>query len=139
VLGEGAHRAWIPTLLDRMRRNLDISVYNPDAMFNNAAHVTDICSLILNLLRYQWSGFHGFPVGAKGEITIAELVRILLSGSGSRSKICEAGPLKKPFTVSSRYANVHFGYAPMSIEGMLSKYLSETGHVARNGLQRESR
>jgi nucleoside-diphosphate-sugar epimerase len=126
VLGEGAHRAWIPTLLDRMRRDQDILVYNPDSMFNNAAHVSDLCNLIVNLLRQQWLGFHGFPVGADGQVTIAELVRILLARTGTRSNITEGKALKKPFTISSRYAKEHFGYAPMDIEEMVSKYVSET-------------
>jgi nucleoside-diphosphate-sugar epimerase len=128
VLGEGAHRAWVPTLLERMRRDQDIVMYNSDSMFNNAAHVSDLCSLILNLLRHQWSGFHAFPVGADGQIAIAELVRILLSGTGSRSKMTEGKALKKPFTVSSIYAKANFNYAPMGIEEMLSRYVSETVH-----------
>jgi len=130
VLGEGAHRAWIPTLLDRMRKNQDITVYNPDAMFNNAAHVSDICRLILNLLRHQWSGFHAFPVGADGQMTIAELARILLSSTGSRSRLSEGRALKAPFTISSRYAVEKFGYAPMNIEAMLSRYVSETDQIS---------
>jgi nucleoside-diphosphate-sugar epimerase len=135
VLGEGAHRAWIPTLLELMRRNQDVTVYGSESMFNNAAHVSDICSLMLNLLRNQWSGFHAFPVGAGGQITIAELIRILVSGTGSRSKITEGSALKKPFTLSSKYAEENFGYAPMSIEVMLSKYVSEIDHVGRSDLE----
>jgi len=126
VLGQGAHRAWIPTLLDRIRQDQDITVYSPNAMFNNAAHVVDICGLILDSLRRQWSGFHGFPVGADGQIAIAELVRILVSATGSRSRITEGTALKKPFMISSRYAKMNFGYAPMDIEEILSKYVSET-------------
>jgi len=129
VLGEGAHRAWIPTLLDRMRRDQEILVYNPDSMFNNAAHVSDLCSLILNLLRQQWFGFHGFPVGADGQVTIAELVRILLARTGTRSNITEGKALKKPFTISSRYAKVNFDYAPMGIQEMLSRYVGESVQV----------
>lgn len=129
VLGEGAHRAWIPTLLDRMRKDQDITVYSPDATFNNAAHVSDICALTLNLLRNQWSGFHAFPVGAEGQITVAELIRILLSATGSQSRWSEGRALKAPFTISSRYAKSNFGYAPMKIEEMLSRYVSETDQI----------
>jgi nucleoside-diphosphate-sugar epimerase len=130
VLGEGAHRAWIPTLLDRMRRDQDVVVYNPDSMFNNAAHVSDLGGLILNLLQDQWSGFHGFPVGAEGQMTIADLVRMLLSETGSRSKVAEGNALKKPFTISSAYAKETFGYAPMGIKEMLLRYVSETIRIS---------
>jgi len=126
VLGEGAHRAWIPTLLERMRRDQDITVYNPDSPFNNAAHVSDVCDLILNLLGHPWSGFHGFPVGADGEIKVSELVDRLLAATGSRSKITQGQALKRAFTISSDYAKAKFGYAPKGIEDMLAQYVDET-------------
>jgi len=127
VLGEGAHRAWIPTLLERLRRNQDVTVYGSESRFNNAAHVSDLCRLLQNLLRDQWSGFHAFPVGARGEITIADLVRVLISGTGSSSKIAEGAALKRSFTISSGYAEKRFGYDPMNIDAMLSRYVSEAG------------
>jgi nucleoside-diphosphate-sugar epimerase len=127
VLGEGAHRAWIPTLLERIKKNKDVVIYGSDSTFNNAAHVSDLCGLLQNLLQNQWSGFHAFPVGARGEITIADLVRVLISGTGSRSKMEEGAALKKSFTISSRYAEENFGYDPMNIDVMLSRYMSETG------------
>jgi nucleoside-diphosphate-sugar epimerase len=127
VLGEGAHRAWIPTLLERVRKNQNVVVYGSDSAFNNAAHISDLCCLLHNLLRNEWSGFHAFPIGAKGQITIAELVRLLISSTGSQSRIEEGSALKKSFTVSSEYAERHFGYDPMNIDEMLSRYVNETG------------
>jgi nucleoside-diphosphate-sugar epimerase len=127
VLGEGAHRAWIPTLLERVRKNQNVTVYGAESKFNNAAHVSDLCRLLQPLLRNQWSGFHAFPVGARGEITIADLVRGLISRTGSRSQIQEGTALKKSFTISSGYAEKTFGYDPMDIDAMLSRYVSETG------------
>jgi nucleoside-diphosphate-sugar epimerase len=127
VLGEGAHRAWIPTLLERVRKNQNVVVYGSDSAFNNAAHISDLCRLLHNLLRNEWSGFHAFPIGAKGQITIADLVRLLISSTGSQSRIEEGSALKKSFTVSSGYAERHFGYDPMNIDEMLSRYVNETG------------
>ncbi len=123
VLGPGAHRAWIPTLLQRIRSHEDVTIYNPRAMFNNAAHVSDISDLILKLLNGQWSGFRAFPIAAAGKMPIIDLVNMLISITGSRSKIREADEKKRAFLVSSDYAIDRFGYSPMQIEAMLRRYV----------------
>jgi nucleoside-diphosphate-sugar epimerase len=125
VLGPGAHRAWIPTLLQRIRKHEDVTVYNPQSMSNNAAHVSDISNLILKLLQGQWSGFHTFPVGAAGQMSINDLVDMLISITGSRSKIKVGDKKKSAFLISSDYAVDRFGYDPMHIEAMLRRYVSE--------------
>ena len=126
VLGKGAHRAWIPTLLEQIRRNEDVTVYNPQSMFNNAAHVDDLNNLFLKLLEGHWSGFHSIPIAAAGEISIENLVRMLILQTGSRSGILEGKARKQPFTVSSEYAIKNFGYNPMNIEIMLDRYVDES-------------
>ncbi|MCF8475813.1 MAG: NAD(P)-dependent oxidoreductase [Pseudolabrys sp.] len=127
VLGPGAHRAWIPTMLRRIRNHDDVAIYNPQSMFNNAAHVSDISNLILKLLQGQWSGFHAFPVGAAGHMSIIDLVNMLVLITGSQSKIKVVGPKKGGFLVSSDYAIDRFGYDPMLIEDMLHRYVGELG------------
>jgi nucleoside-diphosphate-sugar epimerase len=126
VLGAGAHRAWIPTLLERIKSHKDVTVYNPQMGFNNAVHVHDIGDLLLKLLAGNWSGFHAFPVGAAGQISISNLVNLLMSLTGSRSQVTEGQLQKRPFTVSSNYATRVFGYDPMNIETMLRRYVGES-------------
>lgn len=123
VLGDGAHRAWIPTLLDQINSHKDVVAYNLQAAFNNAAHVDDLNALLLNMLKGQWTGFHAFPVGAAGQISIGALVELLISVTGSRSRVTAGETQKPPFTISSDYAAKNFGYSPMNIELMLRKYV----------------
>jgi nucleoside-diphosphate-sugar epimerase len=126
VLGKGAHRAWIPTLFDRVRNNEKITIYNPQSMFNNAAHVDDLNDLFVKLLQRPWSGFHAFPIGAAGQISIKDLAELLIRITGSRSSVSEGSAQKKPFIVSSDYAAKNFGYRSMDIETMLRKYVGES-------------
>jgi nucleoside-diphosphate-sugar epimerase len=125
VLGKGAHRAWIPTLLERAKNNDAITLYNPQSLFNNAAYVDDLNDLFLKLLERPWSGFHAFPIGAAGEISIMGLAQKLILLTGSRSSVMAERAQKRPFTISSRYATENFEYSPMSIETMLGRYVSE--------------
>ena len=125
VLGEGAHRAWIPTLLQRISQHDDVEIYSQEAPFNNAAHVDDLGDLILKILSTEWSGFHAFPVAAAGHLSVADVARLLISLAASRSRLLIGHPRKPPFTISSDYAIRTFGYRPMDIEAMLRQYVSE--------------
>jgi nucleoside-diphosphate-sugar epimerase len=125
ILGLGAHRAWIPTLVERMRRNEDVVIYNPDSSFNNAAHVDDLSDFVFQLLSRHWEGFHALPVGAAGTITVREAVNRLLMATGSQSRII-VHPAQQPgFTISSALAIANFGYRPMEIAALLDRYVSE--------------
>lgn len=126
VLGPGAHRAWIPTLLHRIRNHEEITIYNSKSMFNNAVHVHDLGNLLLKLFERYWSGFHAFPVGAAGQISIVGLVNMLIALTGSRSKVKEGRAPKKPFMISSEYATKNFGYDPFDIEVMLRRYVEDS-------------
>jgi nucleoside-diphosphate-sugar epimerase len=122
VLGTGAHRAWIPTLVERLRANADVTIYGPDNRFNNAAHVDDLGDLFHNIVVGDAPGFPAFPVGASDCITVAAAVRLLAEAAGSNSAIRVAEGARDSFTISSDFAMEHFGYRPQTIEGMLRRY-----------------
>ena len=126
VLGKGAHRAWIPTLLDRACLGKPITIYNPDESFNNAVHVADISTFFLRLLQGGWSGFHAFPVGASGSASIRQVVELVTSVAKKPVRIRIEPPRRSSFTISSAYAIQKFGYAPMDISSMLQVYASES-------------
>jgi nucleoside-diphosphate-sugar epimerase len=125
VLGVGAHRAWLPVLLNKMRANLDVTIFNPETKFNNAAHVDDLGHFIAQLMRRDWEGFFAFPVGAGGMTSVREAVERIRAAVGSSSKIL-IDPLTKPgFVISSERA-VSFGYRPTDINCMLNRYVGES-------------
>jgi nucleoside-diphosphate-sugar epimerase len=125
VLGPGAHRAWIPTLLQALKADRDMTIYGPSNQFNNAAFVDDLGVLFHNILMSNHSGFPAFPVGADGSVTVSELIERLVSFTGSKSKICTDCEKRASFTVSSEYARRTFAYRPQRIEDMLDRYCAE--------------
>jgi nucleoside-diphosphate-sugar epimerase len=125
VLGRGAHRAWIPTLLERIRAGQEVTLYNPHAPFNNAAHVDDLGRFCVGLLAGQWTGFSAVPVAAAGMITIQEVVERLIAATGKRIAVSVRSALQPGFTVSSECAIRRFAYDPMEIGLMLDRYAAE--------------
>jgi nucleoside-diphosphate-sugar epimerase len=126
VLGPGAHRAWIPTLVDRLVAGEDVSIYSPDAAFNNAVHVSDLSGFIIQLLlRQNWQRFSAFPIGAAGKMTILEVVQLLRVKLGSTSTLCDRHVIKPSFLIDSTSAVDCFGYVPTRIDVMLMRYLED--------------
>jgi nucleoside-diphosphate-sugar epimerase len=125
VIGRGAHRAWVPTMLERIRAGQELTIYNPDAPFNNAAHVDDLGYLVSELLCRDWAGFHAFPVGAAGSITVSGAIERLMAGN-ARVPVRIGHAPQRGFTISSDYAVNTFGYRPMDIGPMLDRYVAES-------------
>ena len=126
VLGRGAHRAWLPTLLQCIREGREITIFNPDASFNNAAHVDDLAAFCVNLLDRCWQGFHAMPVGAAGATTVRAAVEQLMAAAGSKVTLAVRPAPQPSFTISSDYAIRSFGYRPMEIGAMLDRYVADS-------------
>ena len=122
VLGPGAHRAWLPTLLQAMREHRDTTIYSAHNRFNNAAYVDDLGALFLAILTSKEPGFPAFPVGAGSTLTVQEIVARMQALTGSRSRITALDLDRPAFTISSRFAIERFGYRPRSIEAMIEDY-----------------
>ena len=126
VLGSGAHRAWIPTLVDMMIAGKDVSIYNPNGEFNNAIHVNDLSRLITQiLLNRDWRGFAAFPIGAAGKMTILEVASLLRDKLSSRSVLRQSNLFRPSFTIDSRCATSLFGYVPSRIDAVIVQYLND--------------
>jgi UDP-glucose 4-epimerase len=125
VLGPGAHRAWLPTLLKQMKEGRGVVIFNPEAPFNNAIHVDDLVRFFVDLMTRDWQGFHAFPIAAAGSITIRNIVEQAISATGKKIDLV-VQPVQRPsFTVSSDCAAHSFGYVPIDINTIVSRYLAE--------------
>ncbi len=126
VLGSGAHRAWIPTLVEKLLAGTEVSIYSPNAAFNNAVHVNDLSQFIIQIILEQdWQGFAAFPVGASTKSTILEIVNCLREKLSSVSTLDENHVTKSSFLIDSTYAVEHFGYVPTRMDLMLTHYLRD--------------
>ena len=114
VLGSGAHRAWLPELVRRLRNGEEVTVYNPDGAFNNAVHVEDLASFVGLVLRAGWEGFHAFPIAAAGQIRVRELTSLAIERIGHGSVVFDMMP-RRSFLISSDYAARQFQYEPTDI------------------------
>jgi UDP-glucose 4-epimerase len=125
VLGPNSVRNWLTNVLAAAQGGRDIACYNPQAPFNNAVHIKDLCDFVENLLSDpSWTGHHAVTVGAKGQTSVQRAVQIIVDTVGSRSLICIRDASRPSFTISSESAQ-RYGYRPMDVESMLMQFASE--------------
>lgn len=125
VLGRGAHRAWVPTLLANIRNGKPVTLYNPDSPFNNAVHIDDLNHFISLLLINSWTGFHPMPLGAAGHMKVSDVAQSLAAAIGTTPIISIAPSQQAGFIISSDMAIDRFGYRPMNIKTMIDHYSVE--------------
>lgn len=125
VLGRGAARNWLATSLASARAGRDITVFDPEAAFNNAVHVADLASLIAHSIEGTWRGFDILTLGAGGMTTAGEVARTLAAAGGRNSRVIRATTIRPSYTISHARAREVFGYEPMVIGAMLDRFIAE--------------
>lgn len=127
VLGRNAHRAWIPTIVQRALSGEDIVYFNPESPFNNAVHIEDVAALCLSLIEKSWSGFHAFPLAASTTMSVRQVVELIVDSLHSSSRM-RITPAKQPgFIISNEYAARNFEYIGSPIEDVIRRYCSDPG------------
>lgn len=125
ILGPGSVRNWMTTSLAAAREGRDITVFDPEAPFNNAVHIEDIAKFVDGLLKRDWEGFVAGPLGAAGQTTAGAVARLLAEAGGRGSRVRVDSAPRQSYTISSDWASRGYGYAPMEITTMLQRFVAE--------------
>lgn len=130
VIGPHAHRArarnWPATVLGRILAGQDVTIFNPDARFNNAVHVADLAELAERVLANPPPGHDAVVLGADGAIAVREAVERMMLGAGRRVGVKTSPDTRPSFTISSNRAKERYGYRPMEIGAMLERFGRES-------------
>ena len=88
VLGKGAHRAWLPTLLYKFKSNQDIVLYNSSSPYNCCTTLYSVNQFVYSLLSKSMSNYsYACNLGAYGDITIAEIIEKIKNNVNSSSEV----------------------------------------------------
>lgn len=126
VVGPASDRNWLSGVVKAAKEGREIAIYNPDAPFNNAVHVTDLCRFVVHLLEHGWTGSDAVTLGAGGMTTIRGAVETLIRALKSTSTIRVRGDAEySSFTISSKRAVERYGYQALNIDTMLLTFAAE--------------
>ncbi len=125
VIGPGAKRNFLAVAAARLKAGEPVSIFNPDAPFNNAVHSADLAALVATVLEKGWQGYDMLVLGAAGQMTIRGAVERLRAKLGPAVPVQVRTAGKGAFTLDSRRAMTAYGYRPMEIGPMLDRYAGE--------------
>lgn len=125
VIGPGAKRNFLAVAAARLKAGEPVSIFNPDAPFNNAVHSADLAALVATMLERGWQGYDMLVLGAAGQMSIRGAVERLRAKLGPTVPVNVRTAGKGAFTLDSRRAVVAYGYRPMQIGPMLDRYAGE--------------
>jgi UDP-glucose 4-epimerase len=122
VVGCGATRIWLASLRQKADLGERITIFNPDAAFNNLLHVADFARLVGAIAHRPLDGFHAFPVASQGAMAIREVAERIVANRKSRSPIDVSSSEEQSFTVDSSYAEKTFQFRPMPVDQAIDAY-----------------
>ncbi|AXK79046.1 NAD(P)-dependent oxidoreductase [Pseudolabrys taiwanensis] len=122
VVGPNSVRNWLTGVIERARAEEDITVFNPDALFNNAIHVDDLSTFVADLVESKhWNSHDALTVGASKSISVLEAIETLLRALGSSSRVRVNAERRPSFLISSKKAQQKYGYVPVPIADVLRR------------------
>ncbi|QNJ27824.1 NAD(P)-dependent oxidoreductase [Synechococcus sp. A15-24] len=126
VLGDGAHRAWLPSLLSKLSTGASVSVYNPDSIYNTCTTLHALSKFILKLSSLtSLTNIHHVNLSSIGDLSIREIVLLLTSRLNSSSDVSFSSS-STPCCYVKHDAAVELGFMPTSTSQAISYWLDES-------------
>lgn len=131
IVGPGAARNWPANAAAAIARGAPVRCFSPEAAFNNALHVADLCALTAAALEKGWRGTRTLLPAPTGETTVRGALTRLAAAIGRELALEIVPAPKKSFLLSGARAAASFGHAPMHIDEVLDRYGGEVKTGAR--------
>ena len=74
VLGKGAHRAWLPTLREKIIRNEQIKIYNKNSYYSSCTTLKAVFDFVMELIKNKIeNGEYFSPIGSVPDLKLIEI------------------------------------------------------------------
>lgn len=126
VIGRGAHRNFIATMLEKIQSGQTVRIFNPQTLFNNVVHVADLVGLVSNVLHQGCSGYDVMPLGAGSQLTIGKIPKVLMQAAGKKVPVETVfEPMKPAYIIDNSHATNRYNYRPIALNSMLKNFVKE--------------
>ena len=125
VIGKNSVRNWLTNTLKGIKKNKDITIFNPDHKFNNLIHVIDLCKFINNLIKLKILRNDILCISTKEKLKLKIIVSKLISLNNSRSKIIIEKTKIKSFYIKNNKILKNYNFKPMTTMETLTKFSKE--------------
>lgn len=117
-------RPWIKNIINKIKKNKNVEVFNFDKKFNSIIDTNDIARLIDHLLNKRFvSGTYNFS--AENPIKLSKLIYFIKNKLNSSSKIKNLGSNKSNIIISNKLIKKNLGFKPSTVLQILNRFLND--------------
>lgn len=121
VVGPDMNRPWLGELARDLLAGREVTVYNPDALFNNALHVDSLCGFITELAGRPPGGLDCINLAASHPMPVADVVEELRRRLSSTAPV-RIRPASSPsFMISIRRAEEFYNFKGEEMSKLLTR------------------
>ncbi|MCI8529268.1 MAG: NAD(P)-dependent oxidoreductase [Lachnospiraceae bacterium] len=119
IVGRIWRKTYLCRVMDQLRANEDISVYNADKEFNNVLDIDDLIDFLMLLCRRMGNESKVFLLGNEEKIILSELIGYIKKIYNSKSKIIHvSGENRRYFTLDIAKAHA-YGYSSKKLKTII--------------------
>jgi len=126
VLGNNAHRAFIPQMVENFKNNSSVKIFNPHKLYNSMTTLGAVAGLTNSFLISEMSGRHLVNIGAENPMTVLKIAEFLKNSLNSKSIISHHEVETNCYLIDNALA-ISLGYQAPTVQGALEYYAIESG------------
>ena len=128
VLGNHAHRAFIPQMVESFQANLPVKITNPNKLYNSMTTLKAVANFTNHFLISNLTGKHLSNIGAEEPLTVIQIAEFLKTCLKSKSVISINKSQTNCYLIDNSAA-MNLGYEPPTVQEALDYYSTESGWV----------
>ena len=126
VLGNHAHRAFIPRMVESFQTNSAVTITNPNKLYNSMTTLKAVADFTNHFLISNLNGKHIANIGAVDPITVLQIAEFLKACLKSKSAIVIEKSESNCYLIDNTAA-VNLGYHAPKVQEVLDYYSRESG------------
>ena len=128
VLGNHAHRAFIPRMVESFKANLPVKITNPNKLYNSMTTLKAVANFTNHFLISNLNGKHLANIGAEEPMTVSQIAGFLKTCLKSESAISINDVETNCYLIDNTVA-INLGYQAPTVQEALDYYSTESGWV----------
>ena len=128
VLGNHAHRAFIPRMVESFQTNSAVKISNPNKLYNSMTTLKAVADFTHHFLSSDFKGKHVTNIGAEEPITVLRIAEFLKTCLKSTSEISINDAETNCYLIDNSAA-VNLGYQAPTVQETLNYYSTESGWI----------
>ena len=128
VLGNHAHRAFIPRMVESFQTNSAVKITNPNKLYNSMTTLKAVANFTNHFLISNLYGKHIVNIGAEEPMTVLQIAEFLKTCLKSKSVISINKSETNCYLIDNNAA-INLGYQAPTVQEALDYYSTESGWV----------